>query len=322
VTARALLDDLPGIVGFVLTDEEGRMVQTTGAVEEPELAAAQVAMMVRDMGRLAATLGLGPGELVTIQGVRARRVIALQRGAIVAIELGPKRQIAEVERLLRGCDWAPAEEGPPAPVVLHTSTATATATASVTETVPAAPTAQAVPTSPAQPPPERNTVFAGDLQLFCVPDILEFLRTGQRTGTLTFRSAASYGVVKLRRGRIASALSPRVGGIGDYLVRFGELHPATLREVTGATDSATPPDAVVARLLLERGLVTDEDLRAALLARVCDAIGELVTWFDGRFAFDPSSPVEPLLPGLDLDVDSQPLLLNIFREQDESSRTA
>ena len=53
-----------------------------------------------------------------------------------------------------------------------------------------------------------GAVFAGKLNVFAVPDLMEFLRGARRTGTLLCTSAAGTATLRFRDGRIAGAASP------------------------------------------------------------------------------------------------------------------
>ena len=47
-----------------------------------------------------------------------------------------------------------------------------------------------------------ESVFSGRLSVFALPDLLEFLRSGRRTGLLVCSSAAGLGRLRFRDGRI------------------------------------------------------------------------------------------------------------------------
>ena len=130
----------------------------------------------------------------------------------------------------------------------------------------------------------RKPKFTGDLELFGVPALLEFLRGGRRTGTLVCTSDLGSGTVVLRRGKVIGATAPAAG-----------------------------------RVATARGSGVDE-VRQALLTATRKAVRELATWTDGRFEFDPAGIVEPPVPGADIELDAQALLLSIFATDDEQSR--
>jgi hypothetical protein len=126
------------------------------------------------------------------------------------------------------------------------------------------------------------------------------------------------GIVQLSRGKITNAISPVTGSLAEYLVRSGLVAPDALRELAHF-DASPASDATVGRWLLDHGLLAG-DLGRAVTARIHAALSELVTWDDGRFAFDPAAAGDPGLPEIDVALDPQQLLLNIFRMQDELNR--
>ena len=122
----------------------------------------------------------------------------------------------------------------------------------------------------------------------------------------------------LRRGKVIGASSPAAPSLSAHFSERGVLTEEDIRSLVAQSGNFS--DAAVARMLLERGRVAPEQVRAALLAGTEGAIHELVTWVHGRFAFDPSPSIDSPIPGIDLELDAQTLLLDIFRKEDEQSR--
>ena len=160
-------------------------------------------------------------------------------------------------------------------------------------------------------------VFAGDLQLFAIPDLLEFLRAGQRTGTLVCSSTAGIGAVHIRNGRVTGAASPGTQWLGEYLVAQGSITKENLPQVPLEEQGK---HSLVGSRLVNQGVVTAEQVRAALSAQIHDALFELMGWGEGQFAFDPEAVVEPAAKEVDVALDPQGMLLDIFREMDEGTR--
>lgn len=291
--AQGCVDGLSGVRGCVVTDHTGAVLEAAGAVEESELVAAQGATLLRELHKLGEALHLGDARLVTIHESRLTRIIGMQGAAIACVELEPQHSPTDVEAHLTEHDWSSRFAPPASPP----------------------------PPSPATPAgADRVAVFSGSLQLFTVPDLLEFLRASQRTGTLICSSAAGVGTVRLARGKITGAMSPATGGLAEHLTRTGVVAPEALEGLVAGDDRDPLPDAVVCRWALEQGLLDEAKLRGALIARVHDALGELVTWEDGRFVFDSSALVDAGVPGVELALDSQQLLLAMFSARDELER--
>lgn len=124
----------------------------------------------------------------------------------------------------------------------------------------------------------NDSVFSGDLGEFNLPELLEFLRVGRRSGTLICRSGSGQGALRLSRGNIVEARC------------------------------SSRPHSAVEHL----GNLTSRSLADEALA----VLTELVRWTDGQFYFEPSKdpPVEQAEPC----VDTQWVLLEVFKRMDES----
>ncbi|HET9954080.1 MAG TPA: DUF4388 domain-containing protein [Polyangiaceae bacterium] len=191
---------------------------------------------------------------------------------------------------------------------------------------------------PSSPAPRANgarqalmgPVFSGNLELFALPELLEFLRAGQRTGTLVCSSGAAIGAIHLRAGRLTGAAAPNTPKLGEQLVKSRVLSAEQLaRAKPGQTDVA------LASNLVQLRLVKPEQVRQALREQINSALLELLAWAEGQFAFNPEpanpggppSPTGPLAPTelanqtgsseLEVELDPQLLLLEIFKELDE-----
>src|SRR5262249_54348195 len=68
--------------------------------------------------------------------------------------------------------------------------------------------------------------------------------------------------------------------LGRFLVGSGYITD----EVLSGISSAGQP---LGRLLVARGLVAEDDLRAALETKIAEAVYEMLSWDDGSFAFEP-----------------------------------
>lgn len=160
-----------------------------------------------------------------------------------------------------------------------------------------------------------DAVFAGDLGTISLPDVLEFCRNGQRTGTVVLRSGDQAGTVMLRRGLISLAVSPKSNS-ATMLARLtdkGKLSPQQIRSVK----AAEPP--LVAQRLVESGLMEAQAVRELLMEQVQRAVDELLDWVDGRFAFHPTTD-ESGTTDIEMLADPQVILLSIFKERDEKDR--
>ncbi len=190
-----------------------------------------------------------------------------------------------------------------------------------------------LPDPAAQPPPlprlsnsglngnsGPNAVFSGQLSVFALPDLLEFLRSARRTGLLVCSSAAGMGALRFRDGWITGAASPSTPNLGQILLGAEKISTLALESV--ATRQRTDQtDQVIGELLVREGLVGVADVQEALRQQIELTIRELVRWKDGEFAFNREGKSEPASTEIAVSLDAQAVLLNVFKEMDEASRS-
>jgi|GEM_PF-2799198 len=172
------------------------------------------------------------------------------------------------------------------------------------------------PTKPHIERPVRRAMpigpsFSGTLQLFGVPDVLEILRAGQKTGTLVCSSAAGIGAVHLRSGKVTGAVAPSSRSLRDHLLACNAVTEDQLRMIDRMPDNAQDP-CLIDVVLLEQGFVTPDQVREALRQQVVEAFAELVEWREGQFAFDPELVVTPTPSLVEVDLDPQNVLLEMY----------
>jgi hypothetical protein len=176
------------------------------------------------------------------------------------------------------------------------------------------------PTKPpeASRPPAQASVFSGTLQTFHLPDLLEFLRNGRKTGTLVCTSVHGIGAIRLRGGKVTDATAPATMQLVDVLIAHQVITQDQANFADGSNDSE--PQRRFASKLVRDGDATAAQIHAALRARIYDAIAELLTWTEGEFSFDPTPPRASIEhEAIAVQVDSQTVLLEIFARLDEST---
>lgn len=421
-TLGVLLEETRGVIGVVLGNTEGEVRGTVGSVRDSDAGASVAATLGLELNKVGALLGLGGLGVVSIKSPTAARVVAQQSGAVLVIELDPKRPLGELETKLRTLTWAPPDErlevpppsrppGPPAvglvrhptplplpavpppavapplPAVVppphavsppphpasppHVAASPPHVVASSPHAVvsppvvappalpplapplsastlapprPAAPPplsavpslrpspAPAAPAKPAPPPPPppppshgvtaTKTVvgggpaFAGDLEEFALPDLLEFLRNSHRTGLLVCSTSTGTGTVQLSRGLIIAADSPNALDLREHLLTSAEIAPEQ-RQVLAALPADYFGDDMIESVLVSRDLVPRDEVERARVARIYSAFREMVGWTSGRFAFDPAVPI---VTNPALALSAQSILMQIYQEQDEQDR--
>ena len=164
-----------------------------------------------------------------------------------------------------------------------------------------------------------DAVFSGQLSSFAVPDLLEFLRSGRRTGLLVCSAQGGIGALRFRDGRITGGASPGTPSLGDALVRANKLSAEVLRTLAPA-DGTEQPDDVLADRIVKGGHAEAATVQGALEQQVWVAIRELVQWTDGEFAFNREEEPGGAEARLSIALDPQAVLLDVFRTRDEESR--
>ena len=165
-----------------------------------------------------------------------------------------------------------------------------------------------------------GAVFAGKLNVFAVPDLMEFLRGARRTGLLLCTSPAGTAALRFRDGRICGAASPATPGLGELLVRAHKLSPDVLRAVLERQAQQPRSEGLIGEILVREGLVEAEDVKVALREQIVLAVKELVLWRDGEFAFNRQDGEEGKSE-IPVEADPQEVLLNVLKDMDEASRT-
>jgi len=416
-TLGVLLEETRGVVGVVLGNTEGEVRGTVGSVRDSDAGASVAATLGVELNKIGALLGLGGLGVVSIKSPTAARVVAQQSGAVLVIELDPKRPLGELETKLRTLTWAPPDErlevpppsrpssppsvspprhptplplpavpppalplpapppamphviaapppviaapppvivapahhappipppipSPPAPVLAPTLSASAlpppVASSRPTSPPPLSTVATLRPSPPPPapvkppppPPPASNGVtatktvvgggpaFAGDLEEFSLPDLLEFLRNSHRTGLLVCSTTTGTGTVQLSRGMIIAADSPNALDLREHLLTSAEIAPEQ-RQVLAALPVEYFGDDMIEGVLVSRDLVPRDEVERARVARIYSAFREMVGWTSGRFAFDPAVPI---VTNPAFALSAQSILMQIYQEQDEQDR--
>jgi tetratricopeptide (TPR) repeat protein len=186
---------------------------------------------------------------------------------------------------------------------------------------PEPPSETRLPTSERPAVGGAKVAFSGQLQLLAVPDLLEFLKASRRTGTLMLTSAEGIGAIHLRNGWITSAASPNGTTIGELLVEQGAVEQSQLDEAA-VQQQSEQPNRLLGAVLVGQGIVDEGAVTKALRKQVLSALIELVQWQSGDFAFEPDKTVAAENDEIDVEFDTQGMLLDALREIDERARDA
>ncbi len=125
--------------------------------------------------------------------------------------------------------------------------------------------------------------LAGELRTMGLPDILVWLGSGRKTGTLKLERRSIQKKLLLREGRICSSWSndPRES-LGQFLIRDRLI---TEEQLFKALLKAEAQGKLLGAVLAGDGLLSEDALRRCLQAKAEATVYELFLWPEGRFEF-------------------------------------
>ncbi len=154
----------------------------------------------------------------------------------------------------------------------------------------------------------------GSLKEASLPDVLQLLAMGRKTGCLSVAHRTSFGNIYFERGRICYAsLVNRRDRLGDLLVKTSVVTQVQLDAAIAA--QAKRRDRRVGELLVEQGALTLEQLHDAIEVQIREAVYVLFTWNQGTFNFE--ADVSPDEHDHVVSINPESLLLEGARRLDE-----
>jgi len=156
----------------------------------------------------------------------------------------------------------------------------------------------------------------GSLREASLPDVLQLLAMGKKTGCLSVTYRNNFGYVYFDKGRISyAAIVNRRDRLGDILVKSGVISRAQLEDVIA--EQTKSRDRRVGELLVERGLITRDQLHQQIRVQIEEAVYFIFTWTQGSFSFE--ADVVPDLQDLLVTINPESMLLEGARRVDEWS---
>ena len=158
--------------------------------------------------------------------------------------------------------------------------------------------------------------FTGDLKLFSVAELLDFLLNQRATGTLIVRGPKGDGRVELYQGSIVGARHPGSKPLSRQLLDTDMISDTDLKRTVVDPDDLER-DGVVASVLAARNLVDKTSLEELIRRHVQEALFEMLTWQHGDAVFrrEASDAAYPEAPEILLD--TRWLLIDATRRIDE-----
>ena len=156
----------------------------------------------------------------------------------------------------------------------------------------------------------------GSLREASLPDVLQLLAMGKKTGCLSVTHRNQFGTIHFERGRISHAtIVNRRDRLGDLLVKHGLVSPQALDAAIAA--QAADPQRRIGDLLVAAGHIRREQLHEYLKHQIEEAVYLLFTWTQGTFTFEPDVVPDP--QDVTVSISPESLLLEGARRVDEWS---
>ena len=156
----------------------------------------------------------------------------------------------------------------------------------------------------------------GSLKEVSLPDVLQLLAMGQKTGCLSVTDRSNFGYVYFDRGRISYAsIVNRRDRIGDILVKSGVLAQHHLD--AAVRRQGQQRDRKLGEILVDMGFLSHDELRRQISVQIEEAVYFLFTWSQGTFSFE--ADVRPEEREFLVSISPDALLLEGARRVDEWS---
>ena len=150
----------------------------------------------------------------------------------------------------------------------------------------------------------------GSLQDLSLADIIQILAGSQKTGVLYVNSNEGRSTIAFKNGFVVSASKPELAHrLGQLLRKQNEISEIELQMCLREQQQTGKP---LGEILLERLLVTREQLRTTMKLQVMETVNEIVNLDEGSFSFHSDAS----LPPDQIAFDPQHLLLDVAFLQD------
>jgi hypothetical protein len=156
----------------------------------------------------------------------------------------------------------------------------------------------------------------GDLSTMGLEDILQWLAVGKKSGVLDLRGVLHTKRISFQDGKITAVWSsdPREY-LGQYLLAFSRITEEQLREALATQEDE---NQLLGRILINRQLVTEAEVRRIVQLKVEETIFDTFLWDVGNFEFHDGAPSHQKSMLLSLDVTG--IVLEGARRVDEWKR--
>jgi len=158
--------------------------------------------------------------------------------------------------------------------------------------------------------------LSGDLATMGLEDIFQWLAVGKKTGVLELKGPLHTKRVAFHEGRITSIWSsdPREY-LGQYLLAFNRITEEQLRDALATQEDE---QQLLGRILVNRQLVTEAEIRRIVQLKVEESIFDTFLWNVGNFEFHDGAASHQKSMLLSLDVTG--IVLEGARRMDDWKR--
>jgi Domain of unknown function (DUF4388) len=158
--------------------------------------------------------------------------------------------------------------------------------------------------------------IAGNLRTMQLSELLQWLSTGVKTGTLVVRGAPGEKRIYFSNGRVTSSSSTlEREHLGRFLVGFGFI---TEEELIRALEVQQESRILLGKILVMIGAIKEEELADLVRLKAAETIYDIFLWTEGSFAFiDGEIPSLPMVP---ISTDVTGIIMEGLRRFDEWTR--
>ncbi len=156
----------------------------------------------------------------------------------------------------------------------------------------------------------------GSLKEASLPDVLQLLSMGKKTGCLSVTHRNNFGSIYFDKGRICyAAIVNRRDRLGDILTKSGAITVEQLDQAIAA--QSRERDKRLGEILVGLGIISKEDLHKQITLQIEEAVYFLFTWTQGTFNFE--ADIRPEEQDFLVSINPENLLLEGARRVDEWS---
>lgn len=145
-----------------------------------------------------------------------------------------------------------------------------------------------------------NASLQGTLESFQLPEILTFLSTARKTGTLVVESGMWKSSVFLDAGALVYATSSQASlRLGELLLRKRKISSAQFAQIDALMQS---DGGRFGQIAVQQGVLSEEQLRDFLKIQVSEILFDAFVWREGTFSFVDEMTLPPYAATIAVDL--------------------